>query len=199
MTEQQTLDVSRMDELLALPPKQALKGLRAYCKELYGVSPGMGNVQHCVDFIYNKADGIENTTVKKIVSNAPPDIDTNRVTLDEQPKSIEPAIKLPIEPVVKAPDLPAATKPTISKSPSTPVDYSTFRPTIQLSGRGVTAFMSVPYWIHDWVATNAEWKTKIAETDKSWHSTLKTMVYYININGFVNVRESRNSIVYNIK
>lgn len=198
MTEQKTLDVERMNELLKLPPRQALKGLRAYCKELYDVSPGMGNVQHCVDFIYSKADGIENT-VKKIVSNAPPAIETNRVTLDGpiETKSVESTVRETV--VDKVADVPAQTKPIISKSIKAPVDYSKFKPTVQLSGRGVTAFIAIPYWIHDWVAKTPDWKTKINETESSWHNTLKTMIYYININGYINVRESRNSIVYHVQ
>ena len=200
--ETKVLCSEKLNELQALPANKARKELRLYCEELYGISPGMGNVQHCVDFIYKQADLLENTSIKDIVSTAPPVIETNRVTLDEQPAKQEVGKEIEEKSIEDSTIVPETPKPVVSKpidAPLVKIDYQAFRPTMQLSGRGLASYISIPYWIHDWVINTVGWSDRIGEVDKTWHSTLKTMLYYINIHGYVNVRESRNSVVYHIK
>lgn len=71
---------------------------------------------------------------------------------------------------------------------SFPEDYV---PKYRLIGPESRAFINVPYWIHDWMQ-GRNWKIEIAECpyDKE---LLKSLAFYIERDGSVAIRESRNS------
>lgn len=69
-----------------------------------------------------------------------------------------------------------------------------FSPTIQMLGRAHTAYVTLPWWIYDWITKNPQWKTD----PNSFHDfhgmkTLLSLIYYIQRDGFVRIRETRNS------
>jgi hypothetical protein len=69
-----------------------------------------------------------------------------------------------------------------------------FSPTIQMLGRAHTAYVTLPWWIYEWITKNPQWKTD----PNSFHDfhgvkTLLSLIYYIQRDGFVRIRETRNS------
>lgn len=70
-----------------------------------------------------------------------------------------------------------------------------FKPHFSLIGPVGNQYINVPYWVLDWIQEKgfSQWKDKIEEARKTDHNMLNTLKYYIQINGSVTVRESRNS------
>lgn len=70
-----------------------------------------------------------------------------------------------------------------------------YTPYQSLIGRGNDAYINVPYWVTDWIINiNGDWKYKLSDfPEKQDIKYLNDMIYYINLNGKVIVRESRNS------
>ncbi|QBX32867.1 hypothetical protein Asfd1_241 [Aeromonas phage Asfd_1] len=90
---------------------------------------------------------------------------------------------VPVEPV-KA----AEVKPTSSVTLAFPEGYS---PKYKLVGPEGRAFINIPYWVYDWMQ-GRDWRTEISECpfDKE---ILKSLAFYIERDGLVAIRESRNS------
>lgn len=68
-----------------------------------------------------------------------------------------------------------------------------FQPSFQLMG-SAPGYYTLPYWINDWIEKTPNWKENI--DDCNHHNAtniLKTLLYYIQRNGSVVIRESRNS------
>ncbi|QAY01275.1 inhibitor of prohead protease [Aeromonas phage ZPAH1] len=87
-------------------------------------------------------------------------------------------------------------KTAASEPEKVDLDWMTgFTPKTSLIGVTGKQYMNCPYWILDWILeTGPTWKSKISENPRvSDHAMLKTVLYYIVINGSVTVRESRNS------
>lgn len=77
-----------------------------------------------------------------------------------------------------------------------------FEPTFTLMGSSLSnaGYYTLAWWIFDWIKKTEDWKEKINEyPNNNEHNILKTLVYYINKNGSVDVRETRNSQFFNIK
>lgn len=73
-----------------------------------------------------------------------------------------------------------------------------FSPTVALIGPA-PGYATIPYWVHDFIVETEDWKNKIHEfKHKNELKTLQSLVYYINKNGFVRIRESRNSRFYDL-
>lgn len=75
-----------------------------------------------------------------------------------------------------------------------------FKPKVNLIGAVGNQYLNCPYWILDWILEKGPtWKSIIdtheREPDKA---LLKTVLYYIQINGSVTLRESRNSRFHTI-
>lgn len=71
-----------------------------------------------------------------------------------------------------------------------PDDYA---PRLALMGRN-PGFMTLPWWIYEWVSKTEDWKDRPADfPHPTAHDTLFTLLYYINRDGSVIVRETRNS------
>ncbi|ASU00161.1 inhibitor of prohead protease [Aeromonas phage AS-zj] len=75
-----------------------------------------------------------------------------------------------------------------------------FKPKVNLIGAVGNQYLNCPYWILDWILEKGpSWKSIIdtheREPDKA---LLKTVLYYIQINGSVTLRESRNSRFHTI-
>lgn len=71
-----------------------------------------------------------------------------------------------------------------------PEDYG---PRISLMGRA-PGFMVLPWWIYQWVAETPDWKDRPTDfPHPTAHDTLFTLIYYINRDGSVIVRETKNS------
>lgn len=103
---------------------------------------------------------------------------------DEQPVQSLP------EPATNEPE-----EPKIECSKDTKSWLDNFEPKTSLIGATGKQYMNCPYWILDWILeTGPSWKVKIQDHPrKSDHAMLSTVLYYIEINGSVTVRESRNS------
>lgn len=67
-----------------------------------------------------------------------------------------------------------------------------FVPAFALTGR--EGYIVVPWWIHEWIEKTPDWKNNIDKC-RIYNSrrTLETLVYYIEKNGSVTIRETRNS------
>ena len=71
-----------------------------------------------------------------------------------------------------------------------------FSPTIILMGAGGSrkGFCTLPWWIFDWINQNPDWKLDPdACPHYSARDTLRSLIYYIQRDGDVTVRETRNS------
>lgn len=71
-----------------------------------------------------------------------------------------------------------------------------FSPTIILMGAGGSrkGFCTLPWWIFDWINQNPDWKLDPdACPHYSARDTLRSLIYYIQRDGDVTIRETRNS------
>ena len=71
-----------------------------------------------------------------------------------------------------------------------------FNPTIILMGAGGSrkGFCTLPWWIFDWINQNPDWKLNPDSCPHySARDTLRSLIYYIQRDGDVTVRETRNS------
>ena len=77
-----------------------------------------------------------------------------------------------------------------------------FEPSFVLMGSSLSnaGYYTLAWWIYDWITKTPDWKTNIDKYPNSnEHDILNTLIYYINKNGSVDVRETRNSQFFNIK
>lgn len=69
-----------------------------------------------------------------------------------------------------------------------------YRPKTELIGYGKDAYMNLPYWILDWILEQPrDWKINVCNYNGNDKDFLIDMLYYIQVNGKVKIRESRNS------
>lgn len=85
--------------------------------------------------------------------------------------------------------------PTVEK---VKIDFGTllpkdFSPTVTLIGP-TPGYANIPYWVYDFIVQNPNWKLKIDKfKHTNDHKILYSLLYFINKNGSVKIRESRNS------
>lgn len=74
-----------------------------------------------------------------------------------------------------------------------------FSPNLMLIGKN-PGFCTVPWWIYQWISETPDWKERpTAFPHPTAHQTLFSLIYYINRNGSVLVRETRNSSFVTLK
>lgn len=74
-----------------------------------------------------------------------------------------------------------------------------FSPNLMLIGKN-PGFCTVPWWIYQWIAETPDWKERpTAFPHPTAYQTLFSLIYYINRNGSVLVRETRNSSFVTLK
>ena len=74
-----------------------------------------------------------------------------------------------------------------------------FSPNLQLLGKN-PGFCTVPWWIYQWIAETPDWKSRPTSFEHaSAHQTLFSLIYYINRDGSVLIRETRNSSFVTLK
>ncbi|UFK27042.1 hypothetical protein LG358_00021 [Escherichia phage UoN_LG358_1] len=68
-----------------------------------------------------------------------------------------------------------------------------FNPHFQLMGKN-PGYYTLPWWIYQWISENPDWKERpLSFPHATAHQTLLSLIYYINRDGFILVRETRNS------
>ena len=145
-------------------------------------------------------DEDEDEEVKSLAPIAIEEIQSDPIPIAD----LEPEVKAEIveaiktgKAVIEAPLVPVATvesikdadvKQTDSVTLSFPSEYT---PKYKLVGPEGRSFINIPYWIHDWMQ-GRPWKSEISECpyDKE---LLKSLAFYIERDGSVAIRESRNS------
>ncbi|UOX40563.1 minor head protein inhibitor of protease [Aeromonas phage GomatiRiver_11] len=97
-------------------------------------------------------------------------------------------IEAPIKPVANIEPAKAVAQPKTTVTLTFPEDY---KPKYKLIGPEGRAFINIPYWVYDWMQ-GRDWRTEISECpfDKE---ILKSLAFYIERDGSVAIRESRNS------
>ena len=74
-----------------------------------------------------------------------------------------------------------------------------FSPTLIKLGKA-PGYVTVPWWIYQWIAETPDWKSRPTSfVHASAHQTLFSLIYYINRDGSVLIRESRNSSFVTLK
>lgn len=74
-----------------------------------------------------------------------------------------------------------------------------FSPTLIKLGKGL-GYVTVPWWIYQWIAETPDWKSRPTSfVHASAHQTLFSLIYYINRDGSVLIRETRNSSFVTLK
>ncbi|EOQ6265197.1 hypothetical protein CRK15_RS15895 [Escherichia coli] len=74
-----------------------------------------------------------------------------------------------------------------------------FSPTLIKLGKG-PGYVTVPWWIYQWIAETPDWKSRPTSFEHaSAHQTLFSLIYYINRDGSVLIRETRNSSFVTLK
>ena len=74
-----------------------------------------------------------------------------------------------------------------------------YGPRMSLMGRA-PGYMNLPWWIYQWISENEDWKDRPTEfPHPTAHDTLFTLIYYINRDGSVIVRETKNSRFVTLK
>lgn len=75
----------------------------------------------------------------------------------------------------------------------------TFNPTIILIGRS-PGYYNLPWWIFEWIQRTPDWKSDPKSFEhQSAHSTLLSLIYYINRDGQVRIRETKHSKFHVLK
>lgn len=85
-------------------------------------------------------------------------------------------------------------EPNVTSDDESPfqLDYD-FYPRINLIGKA-PGYMTLPWWIYEWIKDTPDWKQHPLDfPHPTAHDTLKTLIYYIERDGSVTVRETRNS------
>ncbi|AGR46127.1 inhibitor of prohead protease [Enterobacteria phage T6] len=86
-----------------------------------------------------------------------------------------------------------------SEKPSVFTLPENFSPNLQLIGKN-PGFCTVPWWIYQWIAETPDWKSQPTSFEHaSAHQTLFSLIYYINRDGSVLIRETRNSSFVTLK
>lgn len=68
-----------------------------------------------------------------------------------------------------------------------------FSPNLLMMGK-TPGYCTLPWWIYQWISETPDWKSRPTSFPHgSAHQTLFSLIYYINRNGSVLVRETRNS------
>ncbi|ANA49525.1 minor head protein inhibitor of protease [Salmonella phage vB_SnwM_CGG4-1] len=68
-----------------------------------------------------------------------------------------------------------------------------FNPHFQLMGKN-PGYYTLPWWIYQWISENPDWKERpLSFPHASAHQTLLSLIYYIQRDGFILIRETRNS------
>ncbi|AWD92019.1 minor head protein inhibitor of protease [Enterobacteria phage vB_EcoM_IME341] len=74
-----------------------------------------------------------------------------------------------------------------------------FSPNLLLIGKN-PGYCTVPWWIYQWISETPDWKERpTAFQHPTAHQTLFSLIYYINRNGSVLIRETRNSSFVTLK
>lgn len=208
-----SIDYEKVEGFKALDPKDAKTALATYAQEEFDVK-------------LNKQKSFENmlTDLEQATFTPAPDLsilDTEKPETAEYTGETvyeEPVINAPlipdvalettsesVEPVVPG----SANTETFSETPETgyndtknKLDWLVgFYPSIVLMGRNPSnnGYYTCPWWIFDWIKQNPGWYN---EPEKCPHysaiETLKSLVYYISRDGYVTVRETRNSQFYKL-
>lgn len=73
------------------------------------------------------------------------------------------------------------------------IDLGKFTPTILMLGRA-PGYTNLPYWIYQWILENPDWKSRPDDCPQySARAVLKSLIFYIQKDGSVRIRETRNS------
>ncbi|UPW42544.1 hypothetical protein EBPHNEJP_00257 [Salmonella phage CF-SP2] len=68
-----------------------------------------------------------------------------------------------------------------------------FNPHFQLMGKN-PGYYTLPWWIYQWISENPDWKERpLSFPHATAHQTLLSLIYYIQRDGFILIRETRNS------
>lgn len=74
-----------------------------------------------------------------------------------------------------------------------------YGPRVSLMGRA-PGYMNLPWWIYQWILENEDWKDRPTDfPHPTAHDTLFALIYYINRDGSVIVRETKNSRFVTLK
>lgn len=74
-----------------------------------------------------------------------------------------------------------------------------FSPNLLLIGKN-PGYCTVPWWIYQWISETPDWKERPTSFQHpTAHQTLFSLIYYINRNGSILVRETRNSSFVTLK
>lgn len=105
----------------------------------------------------------------------------------------------PVQPIVEAVEMQEKASQSVSDK-----EFElepNFVPSVSLIGRVGHQYINIPYWVLDWIESvgYANWKKQIHKYPRENEiKILKSMLYYINTNGSITVRESRNSRFHHI-
>lgn len=88
-------------------------------------------------------------------------------------------------------DQPTADKPAVSNEKKSVLPEN-FTPIFQLMGKA-PGYYTLPWWIYEWITKTEDWKSNIDKAHAFAQSTLYSLVYYIERDGSVEIRETRNS------
>lgn len=142
------------------------------------------------DFI----DGVDEAKVEaKLLFDAPSDLPevVEVVEVVEEPVVEEPVVETVAytaevvdEPVIEAPVIP---------EPQGYVVPSDFSPTLIKIGPN-NGYCTLPWWIYDWIAKTPDWKNTPNSFPHAYGvDTIISLIYYIQREGSVRIRETRNS------
>ncbi|AFL47746.1 minor head protein inhibitor of protease [Acinetobacter phage ZZ1] len=69
-----------------------------------------------------------------------------------------------------------------------------FSPTLLMLGHGQHSYVTLPFWIYDWIVQNPNWMSNPTSFPHAYgYDTIYSLIYYIKRDGYVRIRETRNS------
>jgi len=214
-----SIDYEKIEGFKSLESKEAKASLATYAQDEFSVK--LNKQKSFENMLADLEAAIPKEEPEPVVINVTPEphyinvsvevVDANKdfaESAQETAPEIAEQVRLVEEPVVGFTDAqqitPHQDTVPILKAPVTAPDESTdelawldgFAPTIVLMGRNASnnGYYTCPWWIYDWITQNPEWyKNPDLCPHASAISTLKSLVYFVKRDGYVTIRETRNS------
>lgn len=185
-----------LEQIDGLAPRKAKRVIAQYAEDNYQVTisqrQSVDKMLTCLEGeLLLKGVDVQSVVepVKAPVVNTVEPVEETPVTVDVvEVQETQPEVLVEPEPVVEV----------APKAPQTPVqettvDWSNFTPSFGMIGPG-RGYCTLPYWIHDWIQSTPDWKLNVNSYPREYErNVLLTLMYYINMNGHVKIRETRNS------
>lgn len=198
------LDTAHIDELKELGGREAKDELAKYAttfgitlKKTRSFDNMVADLNDALDDLANEPMPEENSgmTIAELIASAPQELLVDSPVVEhievvDVPVVVETPVPEPLPVVVETTKL----EPVEVVEPDTAELPKNFSPSLHVMGSGATGYVTLPWWIYEWISKNPDWKKNPKSFPHAYGlDSLFSLIYYINRDGFVRIRETRNS------